>query len=176
MEPSYATLQIAAPSECCLSLQTLELLLAHFGVGADGQCAPKYWKNSRTTSPSGSVTSVPHSEPYLSVSRRNMTGLCVCWPQRAFRCCNTTCGSNNGALSVLKQMQTAGEVSNTQLDHFKRIYQRHHCLWCGVWSVSATSRERATHWPKFGGEFTVLDLSLSLRNVAESTSTLYFST
>lgn len=71
---------------------------------------------------------MPHSEPYLSVSRRKHDGI-VHWLQRAFKCCDTACGHP----SVLRQMQTAGEVSKHAAWPLQKNFKSHQCMRFGVW-------------------------------------------
>lgn len=151
MEPSYATLHIAAPSQCCLSWQTLELLVVHFG---DVQYAPLclcHFNKRRHQCAS--------FRALLQCVKKKHDRI-VCKLQRASRCCHPTCGSINGGSSVLRRMQTAGEVSKHAAWPLQKNSSNRSLS--AVWSVSSTRGERATQQPEFGDKFTVLDLSLLL--------------
>lgn len=77
------------------------------------------------------VTSVPHSEPYFSVTRRNMTGLSV-------SCRGLPGVVTQPVAASMEVLQSRGRCKqlerfqNMQLDHFKRIPQTDHCLRFGV--------------------------------------------
>lgn len=78
-----------------------------------------------------------------------------------FRYCNTTCGSNDGGLSVIRQMQTAGEVfKHAALPLQKTLNSIKDIIVC---SLECDCNQRAAHQLNFGGKFTLLDHSLLLK-------------